>query len=167
MIYRKFYTCCFTGHRPKGLPWGYNEKSELCESFKTELIKIIETFIRFGCNYFICGMALGIDMICAEIVITLKKKYKNIIFECAIPCREQSKMWKAEYRERYNKILQLADRIIYISESYSYDCMNKRNKYMVEKADILIAVWNGKPSGTFNTIKFAKEKGCKIKIIKI
>ena len=30
MIYRKFYTCCFTGHRPKGLPWGYNEKSELC-----------------------------------------------------------------------------------------------------------------------------------------
>ena len=23
---RKFYTCCFTGHRSKNLPWGYKEK---------------------------------------------------------------------------------------------------------------------------------------------
>lgn len=36
---------------------------------------------------------------------------------------------------------------------------------MVEQSDVVIAVWNGKPSGTSNTIRFAKENGCKVRII--
>ena len=36
---------------------------------------------------------------------------------------------------------------------------------MVDQSDVVIAIWNGKPSGTEKTIQFAKEKGCKIKII--
>lgn len=36
---------------------------------------------------------------------------------------------------------------------------------MVEQSDVVIAVWNGKPSGTGNTIRFAKENGCKVRII--
>lgn len=35
---------------------------------------------------------------------------------------------------------------------------------MVEQSDVVIAVWNGKPSGTGNTIRFAKEDGCKVRI---
>lgn len=36
---------------------------------------------------------------------------------------------------------------------------------MVKQSDVVIAVWNGKPSGTGNTIRFAKENGCKVRII--
>lgn len=36
---------------------------------------------------------------------------------------------------------------------------------MVEQSDVVIAVWNGKLSGTGNTIRFAKENGCKVRII--
>ena len=36
---------------------------------------------------------------------------------------------------------------------------------MVEQSDVVIAVWNGKPSGTGNTNRFAKENGCKVRII--
>ena len=36
---------------------------------------------------------------------------------------------------------------------------------MVEQSDVVIAVWNGKPSGTGNTIRFAKENVCKVRII--
>lgn len=43
--------------------------------------------------------------------------------------------------------------------------MNKRNKYMVENSSVIIACYNGKPSSTGNTIRFAKEKGCKVRII--
>ncbi len=38
---------------------------------------------------------------------------------------------------------------------------------MVEQSDVVIAVWNGKPSGTGNTIRFAKENGCKVRIINL
>ncbi len=157
---------CFTGHRPKGLPWGYDETKESCVLFKSVMASIIEKAILNGYTYFISGMALGIDMICAEIVLKLKKKYKNVMLECAIPCLNQEKKWSLSQQERYKKIIHKADVVHYVSETeYTNTCMNDRNNYMVEQSDVIIAVWNGKPSGTSNTIKFAKKRCNKIKII--
>lgn len=42
-----------------------------------------------------------------------------------------------------------------------------RNKQMAEYATHLIAVWDGKSKGTKHMIDIAKEKGLKVKIIKI
>lgn len=157
---------CFTGHRPKSLPWGYDENKENCILFKGVMASIIEKAIINGYTYFISGMALGIDMICAEIVLELKKKYKNILLECAIPCLNQEKKWPLLEQKRYKKIMNNADVIHYVSnDEYSNNCMNDRNKYMVEQCNVVIAVWNGKPSGTGNTIKMAKTLGKKIRIV--
>lgn len=69
-------------------------------------------------------------------------------------------------KERYKKILHKADIVHDVSkEEYSKFCMNDRNKYMVEQSDVLIAVWNGKPSGTGNTVKMAKLSGKKIRVV--
>lgn len=35
----------------------------------------------------------------------------------------------------------------------------ERNKQIVERCDILLAVWNGKSSGTKNTLSYAREAG--------
>lgn len=149
--------CCFTGHRPKGLPWTNKKTNEVCENFKKLLKNTIEKLIMCGYSHFISGMAQGIDMICAEIVLILKQKYSHIILECAIPCIDQSTKWSIPQKNRYVCILNEADIIHNVSlEKYSKNCMNDRNLYMVNKADLVIAVWNGKPSGTLNTIKMAK-----------
>lgn len=151
-----FLKICFTGHRPKGLPWGYDEEKESCLLFKNVMFSIIEKAIINGYTYFISGMTLGVDMICAEIVLELKKKYKNVVLECAIPCLNQEKKWSSSQQERYRKIFKKADVVHYVSENeYTYNCMNDRNNYMVEQSDVVIAVWNGKPSGTGNTVKMA------------
>ena len=130
------------------------------------MFSIIEKAVINGYTYFISGMALGIDMICAEIVLELKKKYKNVMLECAIPCLNQEKKWSLTQQERYRKILHKADVVHYVSETeYTDTCMNDRNNYMVEQSDVVIAVWNGKPSGTGNTIKMAKNVGKKVRIV--
>ena len=36
--------------------------------------------------------------------------------------------------------------------------MDKRNRYMVDHADFILAVWNGKPSGTGRTVTYARGK---------
>ena len=46
-----------------------------------------------------------------------------------------------------------------------YEVGNKYNKYMVDNSQIVIAVWNGKPSGTGNTVKYAQEQGKTVFII--
>ena len=159
------YWACFTGHRPQKLPWGYNENDERCIDMINRTKAEIENAIKKGYHTFLCGMALGFDMICAEIVLELKKKYPYVILEGAIPCLNQDAKWNSQSKERYRKILGQCDVKTVLSEVYTPTCMNDRNMYMVEQSDVVIAIWNGKPSGTGNTVQFAKEKGCKIKII--
>ena len=32
-------SCCFTGHRPAKLPWGYNEQDPRCVKLKERIVK--------------------------------------------------------------------------------------------------------------------------------
>ena len=43
--------------------------------------------------------------------------------------------------------------------------MHKRNRYMVDQADYIIAVWNGKPSGTGKTVQYAQQQGKPVRVI--
>jgi len=51
---------------------------------------------------------------------------------------------------------------------YMKGCMHERNKYMVDKSDLILAVWNGnKKGGTWDTIKYALKKKKKIIYIRL
>ncbi len=52
-----------------------------------------------------------------------------------------------------------------LQREYTSDCMDKRNRYMVDHADYILAVWNGCPSGTGNTVRYAHKKGKSIIVI--
>lgn len=165
---RKFYTCCFTGHRPNKLPWGYNEKGIRFFLFKYKLRKTIETAIKNGYKHFISGMALGSDMLCAEIVLDLKKKHPNLMLECAIPCINQTEKWLIYTIERYNTIISKADKVTYVSNKpYFNGCMQKRNKYMIDSSSLLIAIYNGSSGGTKQTIELAKNNQLTVKLVEI
>ena len=75
-------TCAFTGHRPQSLPFGFDESDKRCTSLKSvmrdQIVALIE---NEGVTHFITGMALGIDMYAAEIVLDLKSKYPHITLE--------------------------------------------------------------------------------------
>ena len=60
----------------------------------------------------------------------------------------------------YRHILGLADTIKLVSdEEYKPYLMQKRNEYMVDHSDKVIAVWDGSKSGTKNCIDYAKKVG--------
>lgn len=159
---------CFTGHRPKDLPWGYDDTKESCILFKNAMASIIKKSIVNGYTYFISGMAIGIDMIAAEIVLELKATYPDIILECALPCLNQTAKWNDESIMRYQNILSLADKVTTVSNAlYFNGCMAKRNKYMIDNSHRVIAVYNGKKSGgTYQTINMAKKANKEVVIVK-
>ncbi len=158
-------TLCFTGHRSQKLPWRFNEKDKRCEEMRKTTKAKIEQAIKVGYIYFISGMALGFDMICAEIVLELKKIYPNIKLVCAIPCKDQDKLWSEEYKKRYKKILSKADIIRYIAKQYTKTCMLERNDYMLKNSSKVIALFNGLRGGTQSTILKAKKMGLEVEII--
>ncbi|MBQ8503404.1 MAG: DUF1273 family protein [Clostridia bacterium] len=159
-------TVCFTGHRPQTLKFLWNEECEMCKNLKMQIKNTITELIeKENAIHFISGMALGVDMICAEIVLELKKTYPQITLECAIPCETQAAKWTEKYRDRYFNTIIASDKETLLQTHYTADCMMKRNKYMVDKSDIVVAVWNGSKGGTANTVNYAKQSEKTIKQI--
>lgn len=80
-------TCAFTGHRPQRLPFGFDEEDRRCIRIKQALSKQIAHAVeKNGISKFISGMAQGIDLWAAEIVLELKEQYPQILLEAALPC---------------------------------------------------------------------------------
>lgn len=122
----------------------------------------LDRLIQEGVTDFISGGALGFDQIATSLVIAKKEMGANIRLIFALPCRNQDEDWTAEQKLLYRSLLFEADEIRYISEEYSLDCMKKRNYYMVENSGYCICALIKTPSGTSQTVRYAKEKGLHI-----
>ena len=146
---------CFTGHRP--------EKLDISETEVKERLRVaIQQAIKDGFTTFISGMARGVDMWAAEIVLEEREKNDNIKLVCASPYEGFEKSWNINEIHRYTDILQKADYIKYVCENYSRQCFQIRNIWMVDRSARVIAAYNGESGGTRNTINYALSKGVKI-----
>ena len=123
------------------------------------LEKEIRQAIADGFSVFISGMARGVDIWAAEIVLRLRDAGEAIRLICACPYQGFERGWKQSWQDRYKAILSTADLVRYICPGYSRSCFQQRNKWMVDHAARVIAVWNGQPSGTKNTIDYARRVG--------
>lgn len=158
-------TCAFSGHRPKSFPWRYDEAAPGC-MLKEALAEQITALTGKGVTGFISGMAPGVDLWAAQIVLDLREKGLPLKLCCALPCEGQEKKWPARTQEQYRSILRQADEVVYVSKEYTPDCMLNRNRYMVDHSSILLAVYNGTyRSGTGMTLRYAKEKQHQIILI--
>lgn len=167
-ILEKLTTACFTGHRSQKLPWGFNEEDGRCQKMKEKLRSEIVNAIERGYKTFICGMAIGFDMICAETVLSLKEKYLDIKLIGALPCRNQDCKWAIKDRQRYRDLLKKLDgeRCIY-DEYIGAECMLERNRYMIKNSSLLIALFDGYTvGGTKSTVDYAKKQNLTIVVIK-
>lgn len=155
-------SCCFSGHRPTKLPWGSNERDERCVALKARLRDVMEMAYAEGYRHFICGMAQGCDTYFCELALELREKYGDISVEAAIPCPTQASRWPEADRRRWQKLVEACDYETMVQESYSADCMQRRNRYMVDHAALLITVHDGCSGGTRRTIEYAMRRGLEI-----
>lgn len=155
-------TCAFTGHRSAKLPWGYNESDPRCLDLKQRIWDTVEAVASAGFTSFICGMAEGCDLYFCEAVLALKREQPEISLEAAIPFAGQADKWPDHMQKRYLSLLEECDRKTVLQEEYTPGCMMKRNRYMVDHADLIIACYDGQTGGTLNTLRYALERGVEI-----
>ncbi|SMC81820.1 SLOG family protein [Papillibacter cinnamivorans] len=159
-------TCCFSGHRPGGLPFGHDEKHPDCILLKMRLLEEMVGMRGRGVTTFLSGMAQGTDLIAAEIALNLKWADPSLPVRlvAVIPHEGQADRWTVPCRERYFKILSEADEVITLHKQYTASCMHERNRYMVDASSYLIAVFGGAPGGTKYTVDYAVKKGLDVVI---
>lgn len=151
-----------TGHRPKDL-FGYNIYSGSYNSIRRRLTEILTN--KMVTNDEVeahTGLALGADTIWGEEVLRFKAilsedSKKELSLWAEIPHPLQAEAWKGDKdKATWNLLVNSSTGKTLYSEEYTPWCLNERNKGMLNVADTLIAVWNGKlskKSGTSNAIK--------------
>lgn len=103
----------------------------------------------------ITGMALGVDQWMAEVCVD-----RRLPFLAAIPFPGQESQWPPESQERYRDLLQKACEVVCVSNSpYHPGLLQVRNEWMVDRADRVVAVWDGSAGGTANCVRYAQKVG--------
>lgn len=158
--------CAFTGHRPMKFSFGYDEEDERCIRLKLVMAQQIASLIESHVSLFYTGMAQGVDQWGAEIVLDMKRQYPHVRLIAVLPCETQANKWSVEQRERYFNTLPECDEVIMLNAHYTPECMLERNRYLVDHADYLIAVYDGGgKGGTAYTVRYAREKKKEIIVI--
>ena len=159
-------SCAFTGHRPSKFPWKYNEADMRCVALKAVLTDQIKLLADAGVTQFLSGMAEATDTWSALSVLALRKEKTALKLHCILPCKEQADKWTASSRDLYYSILDQADSIVYVSRTYHKNCMLDRNRFLIEHASTVLAVYNGiRRSGTGATVNYARKMGREIIVI--
>lgn len=126
---------------------------------ETEVIAWLESDIRKaiddGFVTFISGMARGVDIWAAEIVLRLRDEGMPIHLISASPFEGFERSWDEDWKRRYNAVMRQADIVKFVCPGYSRVCFQIRNEWMVDRSVRLIAVYNGTVGGTRNTIEYA------------
>jgi uncharacterized phage-like protein YoqJ len=137
-----------TGHRPDkigGYEWEAPQRVWVRQQIKQALIELRPT-------KGISGMALGVDQDFAYVCTTL-----GILFTAALPFVGQESRWPAHSQKFYDWLLERADDVVVVSPGdYAPWKMQRRNEWMVNHCDILLAVWDGSDGGTGNCVKYAE-----------
>ena len=157
-------SCSFSGHRPEKLPWGDNERDERCLALKDAIRQMVEKAYADGYRHFICGMARGCDQYFAEAVLACRAAgtAPEAILTAMVPCPSQKDGWPAEEQARYDALLAACSAVEVLEPVYTPGCMLRRNRAMVQRASLLISVFDGTPGGTASTLRFAAKQGIEI-----
>ncbi len=147
-------SCVFTGHRSL-------DKDFSARTLKKEVKELLKRGVRIFYN----GFAVGFDTEAAKTVLSFKKKYPDIKLIACIPCPNQEKKFSALQKQEYYALLEQADEKVLVSPIYGSDCMHKRNRYMADRADCMIAYCKKTDGGTAYTVRYFKKNKPNAEII--
>ena len=145
------HTACFSGHRI--IP------AETHSQLSALLVTAVDSLVAAGVTSFICGGAIGFDTMAAQTVLAAREQNPDVRLILALPCKDQSNRWPAKDVAQYVEHIALADEVHWISETYTSDCMHRRNRFMVDHAAIVVTYCTRPRGGTAQTIAYAERQG--------
>lgn len=149
-------TCCFTGHR--SIP--ANERVAL----QARLEETIKELYNRGIFFYGAGGAVGFDTLAAETVLRLREQpgYSKIKLILVIPSRDQTTKWNKKDVVRYEDIMRRANKVVYMSQEFSYESLFERNRHLVNGSSVCVCYKTRNTGGTAYTVGYAEKNGLEI-----
>lgn len=136
-----------TGHRPSRIKGSEEKITNWLKEQLSEIENIEEC---------ISGCCRGVDRLFTDVTIK-----KGLPLLCAFPVRH-------ELNKPEQEIASKANEIFFFADDFYDGVYEDRDKWMVNRADIVLAVWDGFPAGgAYETIQYAKRIGKKVLVLNI
>jgi uncharacterized phage-like protein YoqJ len=140
----------FTGHRFIALRAAYMQNKDWVWQ---QLDEIIRRAMQKGATWAVTGGALYTDQWAAW-----RCHEARLPYEIAEPGIDFWSRWKPEHIDYYMRNIRPCAAKVTVLSNY-----DERNRYMVDQGEMgLIAVWDGDPSGTGNTVQYAQRVGRRV-----
>lgn len=157
-------SCAITGHRPTRFKFKYQENNTGCKRLKKRLHDQFVLLYQQGVRRFYVGGATGTDQWAGEILLRLKEQrgYSGIELIVAIPFAGHDESWDARSKARLAFLVEHSTNAVTVSDTPGPEAYKARNYYMVDHADVLVAVYDNDRSirsGTGQTVNYARKKG--------
>lgn len=136
----------------------YTNIEKLKSLLNEELIKMIE---NDHVKEFISGMHLGPEMLAAELVLELKKRYPVKLWGI-LESEEQWIHWSETVQDRFFSIMELADYEYRVGDRYTEISRHRQLRVIAEEADFLIVVEKVIPDEMLQMLTYAKRHGKRI-----
>lgn len=155
----------FTGHRPNKLG-GYSVTNRI----RARVIAATTTWLTEHRDdnelHCLTGMAQGFDQWAAYLCMVLGVPYTAVL-----PFSGQEALWPEPSRKWYRYLLEHASAIENLRPQGLEHCeavyaLNKRNEWMVDNCDLLLAAWDGTDGGTGNCVAYAEKVGRPVERLK-
>ncbi len=161
--------CSFTGHRPSSFDFGYDEGDPRCIELKSKLFRAVSDACFAGYRIFYTGMAEGVDLWAAEVVLRVGAYFPDIELYAVIPYKGHRDSIHPSFHPLYDKVLEFATDVITISDNYTPTSFKARNYFLAEVCHRLIAVYDPAKtrSGTAQTLRRAEALGKEIVSIEV
>lgn len=144
---------CGTGHRPNRL--GRPGLSGYDPRVTDAMLGAIDAALTergVTPTHVISGMALGFDLALARYAVA-----HGIPWTAAIPFAGQERLWPEDSQRLWRDLCALASHVQIVSPGgYSPAKMQARNRWMVDRADQVLALWDGTAGGTANAVSYAR-----------
>ena len=122
------------------------------------LIKRVNELTIKGYTHFISSFANDTDVLLAQIIGSFRYKNKDLILEAVIPIEN-----KLNSLDKIKYALMLYNKVTVIQEQCGPECFQKRNKYMIDNSDVVVALWDEKTSKeAYNAVNYARSQGKEI-----
>ena len=163
-------SCAIIGYRPTRFKFKYNEKNIGCKRLKKRLHDQFISFYKQGVRRFLIGGSLGVDIWSGEILLKLKEQpeYGGIELVLVLPHPGHDARWDQRSKARLTFLLDHCAERVTVGTQANAESFYKRNRYMVDHSDCLLAVYDNDRtvrSGTGQTVQYAEKLGKSIILI--
>lgn len=163
-------SCAIIGHRPTRFKFKYSENNTGCKRLKKRLHDQFISLYEQGARRFLVGSSLGVDIWSGEILLKLKEQpeYSGIELVLVLPHPGHDARWDQRSKARLAFLLAHCAEHITVGTQANAESYYKRNRYMVDHSDCLLAVYDNDRtirSGTGRTVQYAEKLGKPITLI--